>query len=615
MNKDYLLLLAIFWFYSGQVLAQPTDQDSLNSSSRDSLQWINSAEEDTIIKEIQDYSQRKHFLARLLNGIMVEKRNGDQDWNYSYRSYQAYEGMVIGNIHIDVLDVFGEEIDNPQSKTKSWFEKAGDWLHIKTRHWIIRNQLLFNVGEALEPFKISESERILRNKNYIFDAAIKCEKISADSIDVTVTVQDIWSITPDGAAYISSNSFRGSLEDINFLGLGARLEAGILVGNRFDGFNWSGRFLADNIKDFVNVELSRTIRHDLQIHGINVYRDFFSPVINWAGGAELTWNDLDHYLWWQDTIKTVPVSFNQQSFWLGYATDFSEISSRIKQQNEYHFSIGYSHTNYVDYPREYRNHLIQDKKEYLVSLGYNFRRYHKVQYVSQLGRTEDIPSGTLATLTAGYEQGALSDRPYLGLTLGYSFYKPRFGYLSALLKGGTYKNGDRLEESIISWNLLYFTNLIKLGNYKMRHFIWTRHAYVHRPIQLNQLLQLNNQEGIRGARIRHYYGNKKAVLNYELNIYPPVKFLGFNFAFIGFADFGILGQTDEKLWNNQLYQGYGLGLRVRNEHLIFRSIQILFGYYPYGIDTTHPRFKVFEQSRLYYDLNQIRFTQPSTVQF
>jgi hypothetical protein len=47
-----------------------------------------------------------------------------------------------------------------------------------------------------------------------------------------------------------------------------------------------------------------------------------------------------------------------------------------------------------------------------------------------------------------------------------------------------------------------------------------------------------------------------------------------------FADAGLIANHDEKLLDSPLYQGYGLGLRVRNERLAYKTFQLRFACYP-----------------------------------
>jgi hemolysin activation/secretion protein len=59
-----------------------------------------------------------------------------------------------------------------------------------------------------------------------------------------------------------------------------------------------------------------------------------------------------------------------------------------------------------------------------------------------------------------------------------------------------------------------------------------------------------------------------------LNVY------GFRFAFFGFADFSFLSGTNQTLENGNGLSSIGLGVRIRNDNLVFKTFQLRFGYFP-----------------------------------
>ena len=59
-----------------------------------------------------------------------------------------------------------------------------------------------------------------------------------------------------------------------------------------------------------------------------------------------------------------------------------------------------------------------------------------------------------------------------------------------------------------------------------------------------------------------------------------MSLVGFRVAFISFANVGLVSFPDRSLLQGPLYQGYGIGFRLRNENLTFNSFQIRFSYFP-----------------------------------
>jgi hypothetical protein len=80
-----------------------------------------------------------------------------------------------------------------------------------------------------------------------------------------------------------------------------------------------------------------------------------------------------------------------------------------------------------------------------------------------------------------------------------------------------------------------------------------------------------------------------------------------------FADFGLISSSNSSLFASMLYQGYGFGFRIRNEHLIFPQFQFMFGFYPNTPQVSGEHFNMFQQSSIFYRFNQFQFSIPSVV--
>jgi hypothetical protein len=255
----------------------------------------------------------------------------------------------------------------------------------------------------------------------------------------------------------------------------------------------------------------------------------------------------------------------------------------------------------------------QNTTFYLGRIGYAVRTYYKDSYIFGLGKTEDIPLITMIELLYGVEKGANTSRPYFGIKTGYSFYEEHLGYVYGGGQNGAFRSEGKWLGRTSIVELLYFSDLIGTGKYKLRHYIGSRYSYSYDPIRPQDILNINNEGGIRGFSDGELLGNKKAVLNYEADIFVPLKFLGFKLAIITFADFGLIASPNSSLFASQLYQGYGFGFRIKNENLIFPPIQFMFGFYPNTPQSGDKHLQMFNQGSLYYHLNQFQFSAPSIV--
>ena len=92
-------------------------------------------------------------------------------------------GAVIGNIAIDNENIFN--LDDPKDD-KALFRLA-DHLHFKTRASVIGHQLLFKPGDPYSRRLLDESERVLRQEGYFYDAWIRAVRYHDGKVDVVVT--------------------------------------------------------------------------------------------------------------------------------------------------------------------------------------------------------------------------------------------------------------------------------------------------------------------------------------------------------------------------------------------------------------------------------------------
>jgi hypothetical protein len=214
-------------------------------------------------------------------------------------------------------------------------------------------------------------------------------------------------------------------------------------------------------------------------------------------------------------------------------------------------------------------------------------------------------------LLFGYEIGESTKRPYYGLKSGYSTYIYNFGYLYSGFQIGSFRDKSSWVNGAGILQMLYFSKLLPVGSWSWRHYIGAMYSFSLDQLMPGGILDLNNSDGIRGFFNSDITGNKKLVLNYEADIFLPVKIFGFNMAILTFADFGILTSDDHSFLDSRLYQGYGVGLRVKNENLIFPTFQFMIGIYP-NIGGRH--FSIFNQGSIFNQLNQYQASIPSVVQ-
>ena len=605
-----LFFVAAFWLFPSVVKAQTEAQ-------KDSVQEYESRG-DTIVSILQNYADtRKTWAAKALRAVLLRHRdtatNALSPNQFSFSKYERYTDKIIRKIEVQVLEPFGPSVVTPKREPGSRLERNGNRLHRVTRTFVVRNRLLFHSGDRLKPIRLSESERLLRQSSYIYDARITLRRVrqSPDSIDVVVITQDLWSLT-GGGSVSAANNFNAYATDVNFLGLGSRFSAGYnLSPTAWKGQSYTGDYQINNLG---NTYITALAYHygsgQGSTNGISLNRDFFSTLTEWAGGFASTTSDMQAF-----TSDSLPnpyyTSYKRQDLWAGYAADFDYFNAdQSDKDRNYIIGARVIKTQYSNIPYFDTLHQFQDNTTFLGSLGYVKRRYFKDNFILGLGRTEDVPTGSQISVTGGIEEGQFINRPYMGYNAGYADYGGKRGFFYLQFQTGMYRRDNAWRDRVLTGSLLYFTPLLHLRRWRMRHFAIGRYQHLEGYYMPNTYLSISNTDGIRGFSPAAFPAVQKAVLNLETNLYPPLTLAGFRFAAVLFADFGLAATEGHSLLRAHLFRGYGLGLRLRNEYLLFSVIQVQLGFYPDAAAYGANWYSLFARSGSFYKFNQFQPGKP-----
>lgn len=504
-----------------------------------------------------------------------------EETSKSIAPYLAYEGKIIGDVKIKKVNVFGTSIDDTTRQVDSWIVSTGNHLHINSRIWVIRKNLLVKKGDVLDPFELADNERIIRELAFIQDARIKVAPRGAgsDTVDLVLITKDVWSIS---AAIKPKGLFEGTLNitDRNIIGLGHELHNDIIRSLDEDQiWGYEGTYRIPNtFGAFITTEFTYANYYLKHGYGAKVYRNFLTPEMKYAGGLELSRQELRRELLLSDTsLLRFPYGYDLQDLWLGRSF---LIKKKDDARTQLVFSGRYTRRNFFERPviTADTNQIYHNSSSVMASIGYTTKEYYKGFYIYGFGRTEDIPEGSLAEITGGIEYGEFYKRYYGGIRLAKGIMSSRKGYLySEANVGGFFRNGI-FEQGVVNLEANMFSNLHHINNYAVRHFFgmeYTRGIRRHKE----EFITINDQYGIRGLNSSWLRGTKKLALNWETLVFIPFQPIGFQFAFFGFADLGLIS-TAKNVFKGDFYSGFGLGLRIRNDNLTFNTFQIRLGYYP-----------------------------------
>ncbi len=151
--------------------------------------------------------------------------------------------LYVGEIKIIRKNVFDPEIKEENKKLFLWVNK----FHFLTRERVIRQELLFREDEVYDEKLLEESERNLRNLNFLGKAKIEAFPREDGRTDILVKTQDQWSTAVSITAqmvgkYYSAEAY---FEEHNLLGWGKNLILGYQKNSERD--HWQLSFLDGNI--------------------------------------------------------------------------------------------------------------------------------------------------------------------------------------------------------------------------------------------------------------------------------------------------------------------------------------------------------------------------------
>ena len=522
-------------------------------------------------------ASRNQLTKRLYSFVIVRRDTiyKKQFTGTSDANYIQYSGKKIRKIVIHRLNVFGADINNPASADPNKIENILNKTHVSTNESIIRKNLLFSEGDMITPLTLSDNERILRQLPYINDARIIVLPVSDDEADIVVYTKDVYSL---GGSYTYHGLKKGSVSvfEKNILGMGQEFGLDMPYDNTLPespGFGF--HYLANNIsKSFINLNVYFLHGLGEKTYGFDLSRKLVSSKTKWAGGISVrmmyTSEDLD-------TLKIpAPLKYNLQDYWLSRSFLLNKESvSRLIIGARYTNNNVFNHP--VILPESFYN--LQKYQLYLTSAAFSIQKYTKTNLIYSYGRTEDIPYGALFNITAGREFNEFKQRTYIGGEASFARSSKTLGYF--YLYGGlsTYLNKNRTEQGVLSLGLNYFSNLITLGTARIRNFVYLQYTRGFGRYS-NEYLKFFNNNGFTGFSNDSVNGTQRLAVSLESVLFSPVNFYGFRFAFFGFTEFSFLSGTTEMLGKGYALSSIGVGIRIRNDNLVFNTLQIRIGYFP-----------------------------------
>ena len=534
--------------------------------------------------------------------------------------YLPYNGKIIREIKVQKLEPFGPSIFDTVKYSLSNIENLGNDIHFLTRDNVLYNYILFNRGDAINPSIMADNERIIRRLPFIEDVRIYVQDVpgQTDLVDVLIVTKDNFSIGM-GGEIIDINAGKIELFEKNLLGLGQQLH--YLVhwdGEKVEKVTHEFFYIVNNIGGtFINSKLRYARIHETKTIEAELERPFNTPNMKYAGAFGFERTSTEKNIIYNDTItELTPIEFNLFDNWIGRS--FALTSREIFTKNRINLVLATRYVKQQFFQRPLAVNKVtfyefHNRSYWISSISLTQQRFFRSNLIYSFGRTEDIPHGMLINVTAGPEFNEFGNRIYLGSSISRGGLIGNLGYLYSKVEyGGFLDEVDHFNQGVLNTSLDYFSNLFIINRFKVRHFLKFQYTRgVNR--YLDEFITINDRYGITGFKDDRVTGVQKFVANYEAVSFSPYYFFGFRFAFFGFIDFGFISM-EEPLFKTKLHSGYGFGVRIKNERLVFETIQIRLGYYPTISDIQFP-FQVDFSGEKKLNPNDFYVTKPDLVKF
>jgi len=418
-------------------------------------------------------------------------------------------GAIVGSIVLEKRNIF--DLSDPEED--KWLYRWANRLHVVTRDKVIRDQILFRDGDAYSGRLLEETERIVRSNKFIYDASVEPLRYEDGVVDVKVTTQDIWSLTPDLSFSRDGgeNRFGIGIEEKNLLGRGQLLRV-----KWVDSVERTSTLVDFEDRNLGSSWVSLTVRvadnSDGKTNVLSLILPFHALDARWSAGG---WAAVDDK-------RTALYSLGEEAAEFGhdrdYFTAFGGLSSGLRNGWIRRWSAGmvYDDNRFYEVPDPTLPALIpEDRKLLYPYLGIEILEddFSTTSNANQMGRTEDFFMGTRLAASLGWSDPKFgADRSAL---IGSATINMGFGDLNktALLLSGI-ASGRR--ESGDSKNA---TATIRAGLYHRqsdrRLFFMNISGTAGHDLDLDNPVELGGDTGLRGYPLRYQSGDSKALFSIE----------------------------------------------------------------------------------------------------
>ncbi len=577
--------MKIAWIIPFLVSSLSLAANSISTQKNDSIVKVSESNNPAVFYDSLAVKASKHRFTRWIYGTVIRSAHDTINKELlSYQYYNSFKDKTIGSISIKSLKVFGPNFNDTSRTTNIWIEKAANKLHSKSNLYVIHKNLWIKEGQSLDPNLVMDNERLLRSLPYLKDVRIiiKPRELNPDVVDILILTQDVFSFGIKGGV---GSIHRGELGiyDKNIFGIGHEFGTNIVAHtDQSPHVGFETYYAVNNVMGkFINLSAYYANTYLHQESYFSLERDFLRPQSVYAGGLTVIRSyRSDRTYIAQNVISPEGLNYLFLDGWYGRRLKLGINANDSRFQMTLSGRIRY--TSFYDRPMADTNNrqFFANSTLYLGGLTFSKRSYVRDYLVYSYGIVEDIPKGYLHELVFGYDHNEFGDRWYTHLFLSTgNLFKQKPFYLYTSLGMGSFWKPTGLEEGMIDAKLNFISPLFSVWNVQARQFIKMNYTIGINRFNIENLLLLNS-DGIRGFGSHLGKGQQRLTLNIENVFFQKKSILNFQSSIFSFIDLGIVGPSNQSIFRQNYYGGIGVGLRIRNENLIFKTIQLRLAFYP-----------------------------------
>jgi hypothetical protein len=466
---------------------------------------------------------------------------------------------TIGTISITNNDIF--DLDKPDENRALY--RLANRLHVRTRPDVIRQQLLFDIGDSYSRQAIEESERILRSNRYIQEVSLHPVPREDGTVDIDVTTSDVWTLMPQLSFSKAGgeNKTAIGIKEMNVLGTGIAVEA--MFKSDVDRDSTILKVVDRNLgQSWYRLATSISQNSDGHEYGLDIGKPFYSLSSTEALGLSLLDADrLETFYDRGEVASDVRHLGRDAEIMFGRSRGLANGWARRLT-----FGAAVSDHSYLDsgFTNPELFPLMQDRRLVYPFIGWEIveDRYDKARNLDQIHRIEDRFLGTRASARIGLareEFGSDRNAWMLDLHAQRGFGGSERSTLLLAADANTRLESDGPQNLLFEVSAKYY----KRQSDRRLLFVGLSGTYGHNP-DLDQYLPLGGDNGLRGYPVRFQYGDKRAMLSVEQRLYT--EWHPFSLFRVGAAAFFDVGRT----WgasplsdpSDTLLSDVGFGLRI-----------------------------------------------------